>query len=108
MTPLIYSIVPIGFISFIVIVHFAFPRFLRLDAGEFVGTFDLFPCCMVPLIALVAVWMGIFSIFSGRAEIRVPYRKGKALVVVAIVFGILDIAAGAGFLYLTLIFIWAF
>jgi len=105
MTPLIYSIVPIGFVSFIVIVHFAFPRFLRWEGGCFVGTWNLFPCCMLPLTALVAVPMGIFSILSGMAEIRVPYGKGKTLVVVAIVFGILDIAIGAGFLwYLSKVF----
>jgi hypothetical protein len=49
--------------------------------------------------------MGIYSVISGMAEIRVFEAKGKTLVVVAIVLGILDIAAGAGFLlYLFRIF----
>jgi hypothetical protein len=32
------------------------------------------------------------------AEIRVPDMRGKSLLVVAIFLGVLDIAAGAGFL----------
>jgi len=105
MTPLVCSIVPIGVVSFIGIVNFAFPRiFLCLvlhlgDFGDLPLSRNLFPCCIVLLIALVAVPMGIFSILSGMAEIRVPYVKGKTLVVVAIIFGILDISAGAGFLF---------
>ena len=109
MAPLIYSIVPIGVVSFIGIVNFAFPRIFRLEGSdtwnllpyifrlEAGDTWNLLPFC-IALIALVAVPMGIFSILSGMAEIRVPYGKGKTLVALGIVFGILDIAAGAGFL----------
>jgi hypothetical protein len=49
--------------------------------------------------------MGIYSIIKGFAEIREPEASGKTLVVVAIFLGILDIAAGAGFLYYLLIMI---
>ncbi|MHC4535995.1 MAG: hypothetical protein ACYS6K_18755 [Planctomycetota bacterium] len=105
MTPFICSIVPIGVVGLIWLVTFAFPGIFRLEGGCFLGTWDLFPCCIVPLIALVMMPMGIYSVISGMAEIRVFEAKGKTLVVVAIVLGILDIAAGAGFLlYLFRIF----
>ena len=45
------------------------------------------------------VSMGIYSVISGIAEIREPEARGKTLVVVAIFLGILDIMAGAGFLF---------
>ncbi len=99
MTPFICSIVPIGFVGFIGLVAFALPGIFRLEGGCFIGTLNLIPCCIVPLIALVMVPMGIYSVISGMAEIRVPDVRGKTLVVVAIVLGILDIVAGSGFLF---------
>ena len=102
--PFICSIVPIGVVGFIWLITFALPGIFQLEGGCFLGTWDMFPCCIVPLIALVAVPMGIYSVISGMAEIRVPQARGKTLVVLAIVLGILDIAAGAGFLlYLFLV-----
>ena len=97
MTPFICSIVPIGIAGLIVFVAFAFPV-VQNCFGLPNSLMSLIPCCTSPLVALVMVPMGIYSIVSGIAEIRVPDGRGKTLVVVAIVLGILDIAAGAGFL----------
>jgi uncharacterized membrane protein HdeD (DUF308 family) len=99
MTPFICSIVPIGAAGLIGLFVFAFPVEsncfgLPNDIVKF-----LIPCCTAPLIALLMVPMGIYSVISGVAEIRVPEAKGKTLVVVAIVLGILDIVAGSGFLF---------
>jgi hypothetical protein len=53
----------------------------------------------------MTVPMGIYSIISAMAEIRVPQARGKTLIVLAIVLGILDIAAVAVFLlYLLTLF----
>jgi hypothetical protein len=108
MTPFICSIVPIGAAGFIGLLALAFPNIFR-QGGDFPGGMDvlksIFPCFSLPLVALVMVPMGIYSGISGMAEIRVPRARGKTLVSVAIVLGILDIAAGAGFLlYLFSIF----
>ncbi len=99
-TPFICSIVPIGFAVGLV----AFGAFFPEKGGDFPGSLmdiikPLILCCTAPLIALVMVSMGIYSVMSGMAEIRVPEASGKTLVVVAIVLGILDIVAGSGFLF---------
>ncbi len=99
MTPFICSIVPIGFVGFIGLVYWAFPGIFRLEGGCFLGTWDLIPCCTIPLIALVMVPMGIYGVMAGFVEIRVPEARGKTLVVVGIVLGILDIVAGSAFLF---------
>jgi hypothetical protein len=102
MTPFICSIVPIGAAGLVGLLDLAFPNFFR-QGGDFPSGMDvikgLIPCCTIPLIALMMVPMGIYSVISGMAEIRVPQARGKTLVVLAIVLGILDIAAGAGFLF---------
>lgn len=108
MIPFICSIVPIGAAGCIGLLALAFPNIFR-QGGDFPSGMDvlksIFPCCIVPLIALVMVPMGIYSVISGMAEIRVPQARGKTLVVVAIVLGLLDIAAGSGYLlYLFWIF----
>ena len=108
MTPFICSIVPIGAAGLVSLVAFAFPVVSNCF-GLPSSVKSLIPCCSLPLIALVMVPMGIYSVISGMAEIRVPQARGKTLVVVAIVLGILDIAAGAGFLlYLFSIFLKVF
>ncbi len=99
MTPFICSIVPIGFAVGLV----AFAAFFPEKGGDFPGSLmdilkPLILCCTAPLFALVMVSMGIYSIISGIAEIREPEARGKTLVVAAIVFGILDIVGGGGFL----------
>ena len=94
-TPFICSIVPIGAAVLIVFVALAFPV-VQNCFGLPASVMSLIPCCTSPLVALVMVPMGIYSIVSGIAEIRVPDGRGKTLVVVAIVLGILDIAAGSG------------
>lgn len=99
MTPFICSIVPIVVVGFIGLVYWASPRIFRLEGGCFLGTWNLIPCCFLPLIALVMVPMGIYSVLSGIDAIREPESRGKTLVVVAIVLGILDIVAGSGFLF---------
>ena len=102
MTPFICSIVPIGAAGFIGLVALAFPNIFR-QGGDFPSGTDvlkaIFPCCIVPLIALVTVPVGIYSVVSGITEIRVPDARGKTFAVVAIILGILDIAAGSGFLF---------
>ena len=100
MTPFIYSIMPIGAAGLIGLFVFAFPE----KGGDFPGSLmdvlrPLILCCSVPLIALVMVPMGIYSVKSGIAEIREPEARGKTLVVVAIFLGILDIVAGSAFLF---------
>ncbi len=100
MTPFICSIVPIGFAVGLVVFAAFFPE----KGGDFPGSLmdilkPLILCCTAPLIALVMVSMGIYSIISGIAEIREPEARGKTLVVVEIFLGILDIVAGAGFLF---------
>ena len=103
-TPFICSIVPIGAAGLLALVAFAFPA-VQNCFGLPNSLMSLIPCCTSPLVALVMVPMGIYSIVSGIAEIRVPDGRGKTLVVVAIVLGILDIAAGSGYLlYLFWIF----
>ena len=103
-TPFICSIVPIGIAGLVVFVALAFPV-VQNCFGLPNSLMSLIPCCTSPLVALVMVPMGIYSIVSGIAEIRVPDGRGKTLVVVAIVLGILDIAAGSGYLlYLFWIF----
>jgi len=99
MTPLICSIVPIGVLGFIGLVYWAYPRMFRLEGGCFLGTLDLIPCCFAPLIAIVMVPMGIYSILLGVDALRDPEARGKTLVAVAIFLGILDILAGSGFLF---------
>lgn len=101
MTPLIYSIVPIGAAGLLGLFVFAFPE----KGGDFPGSLmdvlrPLILCCTAPLIALVMVLMGIRSVVLGIAEIRVPEARGKPLVVVAIFLGILDIVGPALLLYL--------
>jgi hypothetical protein len=106
MTPFIYSIVPIGAAGLIGLFVFAFPE----KGSDFPGSLmdvlrPLILCCTAPLIALVMVPMGIYSVVLGIAEIREPEARGKTLVVVAIFLGMLDIVAGSGFLfYLFMIF----
>ena len=103
-TPFICSIVPIGAAGLVAFVAFAFPAEQNCF-GLPNSVMSLIPCCTIPLIALVMVPMGIYSVVSGIAEIKVHQARGKSLVVVAIVLGILDIAAGSGYLfYLFLIF----
>ncbi|MHC4190754.1 MAG: hypothetical protein ACYTBX_08145 [Planctomycetota bacterium] len=106
MTPLIWSIVPIGTAGLIGLFVLAFPEKGGCFPSSLMDVFrPLFLCCTIPLVALVSVSMGIYSIIKGFAEIREPEASGKTLVVVAIFLGILDIAAGAGFLYYLLIMI---
>jgi len=106
MKPFICSIVPIGTAGLIGLFVLAFPE----KGGDFPGSLmdvlrPLILCCTIPLVALVSVSMGIYSIIKGFAEIREPEARGKTLVVVAIFLGILDIVAGFGFLfYLFMIF----
>ncbi len=100
MTPLIYSIIPIGFALVLVAFAALFPE----KGGDFPGSLmdiirPLILCCTAPLIALWMVSMGIYSVVLGIAEIREPEARGKTIVVVAIFFGILDIVAGSGFLF---------
>jgi len=100
MTPLIYSIIPIGFAVGLVAFAALFPE----KGGDFPGSLmdiirPLIICCTAPLIALVMVPMGIYSIISGFAEIREPGASGKTPVVLAIFLGILDIVAGSAFLF---------
>ncbi len=100
MTPFIYSIMPIGAAGLVGLFIFAFPE----KGGDFPGSLmdvlrPLFLCCTAPLIALVMVPMGIYSVVLGIAEIREPGAMGKTIVVVAIFLGILDIVAGSAFLF---------
>ena len=101
-TPFICSIVPIGAAGLLGLFVFAFPadsNCLGLpNSSDDVVKF-LIPCCTVPLIALATVPMGVYSVISGIAEIRIPEARGKTLVVVAVFLGILDIVAGAGWLF---------
>lgn len=99
MIPFICSIIPIGAAGLIGLFVFAFPAEsncfgLPNDVVKF-----LIPCCTTPLIALIMVPMGIYSVISGINEIRVPDVRGKTLMVVAIILGILDIVVGSGFLF---------
>jgi hypothetical protein len=59
---------------------------------------SLIPCCTAPLVALMMVPMGIYSVILGIREIKVPQARGKPLVVVAVFLGIIDIVAGSCFL----------
>ena len=107
MTPFICSIVPIGAAGLVALFAFAFPASWGCFApnSSIDAVKSLIPCCTIPLIALMTVPMGIYSIISAMAEIRVPDVRGKSLLVVAIFLGVLDIAAGAGFLlYLLTLF----
>ena len=80
------------------------PLFLRVffdwRGGWFLGSYNegLIACCIVPLVALLTVPMGIYSVLSGIAAIREPEARGKPLVAVAIVLGILEIVIGTGYL----------
>lgn len=95
---------PVGAAGLVLFVAFSFPAEQNCF-GLPNSLMSLIPCCTLPLVALVMVPMGIYSIISAKAEIRVPEARGKTLVVVAIVLGILDIAAGSGYLlYLLWIF----
>lgn len=98
MTPLICSTVPIGAAGFIGLVAFVFPDVFRLEGGCFLGSWNLIPCCIVPLIALVMVPLGTYGVLSGIAAFREPEARGKFLVVVAIVLGILEIVIGTGYI----------
>ena len=98
MTPFIYSIMPIGFAVGLV----AFAAFFPEKGGDFPGSLmdvlkPLILCCTAPLIALVMVSMGIYSVISGIAEIREPQARGKTLVAAGIVLGILEIVAVTGY-----------
>ncbi len=102
MTLFICSIVPIGAAAFVGLFVFAFPpepNCFGLPNSSVDTVKFLIPCCTVPLIALMMMPMGIYSVVSGIAAIREPEVRGKTLVVVAIVLGILDIVAGSGFLF---------
>jgi len=77
MTPFICSIVPIGAAGLVGLVALAYPNIFR-QGGDFPSGMDvlkgLFPCCVVPLIALVMVPMGIYSVVSGIARNPFPIR----------------------------------
>ncbi|MHC4507904.1 MAG: hypothetical protein ACYTAO_02960 [Planctomycetota bacterium] len=94
MTPFICSIVPIaaGLIAYVAAAG--------VEGGWFLGSYKegLIACCIVPLIALVMVPMGTYSVLSGTVAIREPEARGKSLVVVAIVLGILEIVIGTGYI----------
>ncbi len=97
MTLFICSIVPIGAAAFVGLFVFAFPP--ELNCFMFPNSsFDivkfLIVCFIAPFVALMMVPMGIYSVVSGIAAIRAPEARGKTLIVVAIVLGILDIVAG--------------
>jgi hypothetical protein len=47
----------------------------------------LISCCTVPLIALVMLPMGIYSVISEIAAVREPEARGKSLTVVATLLG---------------------
>ncbi len=97
MIAFICSIMPIGFAVGLVAFSSAF--FSEKGVG-FLGLLKpLMLCCTAPLIALVMVSMGIYSVISGVAAIRNPEARGKPLAGVAIVLGILEIVAGFGFLF---------
>ncbi|MHC4241978.1 MAG: hypothetical protein ACYS3N_18810 [Planctomycetota bacterium] len=101
MTPFICSIVPIGAVGLVALVAFVFPaesNCFGLPNSLMDVVKSLIPCCTIPLVVLMMVPMGIYSIISGMAEIRIPDVRGKSLLVVAIFLGVLDIAAGAYFL----------
>jgi hypothetical protein len=99
MTPFVCSVVPIGIAGLVWFFVYAFPRFFRLEGGCFLGTWNLIPCCIGPLIALLTLSMGIYSVLSGSTAIRESEVRGKWLVLVAIILGILEILIGIGYLF---------
>ena len=104
MTPLIWSIVPIGVAaSLLGLFSWASPRTLRPGNWGCFGGFLYGPVLLFVgfLFAVITIPMGIYSVLSGVDAIREPEARGKALVVVAIVLGILDIVAGSGYLFWT-------
>jgi hypothetical protein len=104
MTPLIWSIVPIGVAAGLVwLVHGASPSTLRPGNWGCFGVFLFGPVLLFVgfLIAVITIPTGIYSVSSGIDAIRDPEARGKALVVVAIVLGILDIVAGSGYFFWT-------
>ena len=104
MTPLIWSIAPIGVAAGLVwLVHGASPSILRPGNWGCFGAFVYAPFLLFVgfLIAVITIPTGIYSVLSGVDSIREPEAKGKTLVAVAIVLGILDIVAGSGYLFWT-------
>lgn len=104
MTPLICSILPIGTAVFLLsLIDLADPHILRPgNWGDFGGLLygPALPCVGF-LVALVTIPLGTYSVLSGISAIREPDARGKTLVVFAIVLGIVDIVAGAGYLFWT-------
>jgi hypothetical protein len=104
MTPLIWSIMPIGVAAgFVWLVHRASPSILRPGNWGCFGGFLYGPALLFVgfLIAVITIPMGIYSVLSGVDAIRDPEARGKALIAVAIALGILDIVAGSGYLFWT-------
>ena len=100
MTPFVCSIVPFG-------IAVGLAGFTYISRPEDGGCFpsgdeilwSLMPCCIGPLIALVVASMGTYSVISGIAAVKEPEARGKTLVAVGIVLGILDILIGTGYLF---------
>jgi hypothetical protein len=100
MTPLVCSIVPFGIaVGFVGLTYISRPE----DGGCFPSSdeilWSLMPCCIGPLVALVVASMGTYGVLSGIAAIKEPWARGKILVAVGIVLGILDILIGIGYLF---------
>ena len=104
MTPLVCSIVPFGFAGGLLwFVDRADPHILRPgNWGCFGGLLYgwALPCFGL-LIAILMVPLGIYSVLSGVSIIKEPETRGKMFIVLAIVFGILDIVIGSGYLLWT-------
>ena len=87
---------PIGIAVIIVWLTYLFRPSRR---SEFFGPWDTIPCCIGPIVGLMMVTMGIYSVKSGFAAIRRPETRGKLLITVAITLGILDIVIGTGYVF---------
>jgi len=98
-TPLICSIVPIIIVSVLIwLVNSASPRILRPGTwSDWDFLYGLIFLCVIFLITLVTIPLGIYSIVSGIAAVREPQARGKTLVAVGIVLGILEIVAVSGY-----------
>ncbi|MBL7153879.1 MAG: hypothetical protein ISS79_09185 [Phycisphaerae bacterium] len=92
-SPFIWAIVPIALaVVLIVLVGLIIPEAFRGSCFGFLGAFAVFQFVGFPTVLAMGP-MGVISVVSGMHALKKGARKGRKLVVIGIVLGILEIAA---------------